>query len=87
MKSGNTTNFDYISTCTHDVCAHGVKEVCKVYDMRLFGRIFKDSETLCLYSGEHCVDSSADGYLIEINLCSEKKISVKFNNTVFNCII
>ena len=70
VKSLDTSDLDNVSTGTHNVSAHGVEEVCKVYDMRLFSCIFYNCEALSLYCCEHSVHSSSDSDNVEEYLIS-----------------
>ena len=82
LESFNSSYLDNICSCAHDICAHGIEEVCKVNDMRLLSCIFDNCKTCCLNGCQHCVDGSAYGYLIEIDLRTDELIGTDIYHAV-----
>ena len=50
--------------------------------MRLLGCVFDNCKACCLNCCQHCVDSSAYGYLIKIDLRTDELISTDIYHAV-----
>ena len=74
MHTGNAADLDNVGTCASYVSSHGVEEVSEVNDMRFLCRVFDDGQTLRAARGEHDVHGRADGYHVEVNVCSDKTL-------------
>ena len=87
VKPLHASYFDNVSTCTHDICAHRVEEVCKVNDMRLFCSIFNNGKSLCLNGCKHGVHGSSYGNDIEEYLISVKSVCCKVYHALTESVI
>ena len=83
VESVHALDLDNVSTGAHYICAHGVEEVREIDNVRFLGGVFKYGKTLRLDSGEHSVYGSSYGDFVEIDLRSEKEISLDINDTVY----
>ncbi len=61
-------DLDDVRAGSHDVRAHGVQKVGHVHDMGLLGRILNDGHALRHGGGQHNVDGSAYGHLVQENV-------------------
>ena len=83
----NAPDFNYISSGAHDVCSHWVQEISKIDNMRFFCCVFNDAQSLCFYSGKHCVHCCAYRNNVQIDLISSKTVGSYVDHTVIKIAI
>ena len=82
-------NPDCVCSRTLNLSTHSVQKVCEVNNVRLFSRIFYNSQPLRTNSGEDCVDGSTDRNDVKVNVCTNQLFSIGVHDTagcVNNCI-
>ena len=57
-------NLDDIGAGAHDVSAHGVQEVCQIYNVRFLGGVFDHRQPSGTNRSQHGVHGCANGYHI-----------------------
>ena len=67
VKLSDTTDPDHVSAGTHNIRAHGVKEVGEVYNMRFLGSVFNDSQAMSSRGSQHSVHGRAHRSLIQVD--------------------
>ena len=63
----NTPDLNDIGTGAGHIGAHGIEEVCQIYNMGFFGSVFDDGGALCQNGGNHNVHGCAHGNNIQID--------------------
>ena len=84
VKGFNTTDTDHICTRSLDTCSHTVQEVCHVYHMRLFCRIFNDRIAIRHRCCHHNIDGCTYTDHIKKNVCSVKLFSFCNNKSMLD---
>ena len=80
----NSLDPDNISTCALDICTHTVKEVGHINNVGFLGSVLENCLTLSQTSCHHNIDGRTYADNIEINMTSNKLISVSLDDTVLN---
>ena len=66
----DAADLDHVGACAGNLRAHGVQEVRKIHDVRLFGAVFDNRHAAAKHCCEQDVHRRADGDNIEINVAA-----------------